>query len=344
MCLYSQLIKNRKYTKNKKNGGVVPTVSDIRTEYVPTKCGKCIECRKQYAREWQVRLYEDIKHNKNGKFITLTFSNESIKEIAEKFEIKRTNKETKKIETHRICDLQGYDRDNQIATAAVRHFLERWRKQFKTSVRHWLVTELGHKGTENIHLHGIIWTDESYDTIRKIWHYGYIWPRPETKIKTYVSEKTITYIVKYISKIDQRNKEYKAKVLASAKIGYDFIHTRTGQKIQYTGRDTKATYKTPSGHEIALPKYWKQHLFTEDELERMWIDRLDKQERWICGERIDISNGESDYLKTLQHYRKVNNTLGYGMRTNENRMEQEEMRRNILYETRIRNTKGTTKQ
>ena len=30
MCLYPKLIKNKKYTKNKKNGGVIPAVSDIR--------------------------------------------------------------------------------------------------------------------------------------------------------------------------------------------------------------------------------------------------------------------------------------------------------------------------
>ena len=46
MCLYSKLIKNRKYLSNKKNGGNIPTVPDDRVTYVPIKCGKCIECVK----------------------------------------------------------------------------------------------------------------------------------------------------------------------------------------------------------------------------------------------------------------------------------------------------------
>ena len=59
MCLYPRLIQNKKYIANK-NGGVIPPVSDNRVRFVPIGCGKCIECRKQKKREWQVRMLEDI--------------------------------------------------------------------------------------------------------------------------------------------------------------------------------------------------------------------------------------------------------------------------------------------
>ena len=39
---------------------------------------------------------------------------------------------------------------------------------------------------------------------------------------------------------------------------------------------------------------------------------MDKQERWICGERIDISKNLDDYYKTLEYYRERNKELGYG--------------------------------
>ncbi len=64
MCLYPKIIRNRKYTKNKKNKGVVPTAKDKRMLWVPVGCGKCMECKKQKAREWQVRLMEEIRTNK----------------------------------------------------------------------------------------------------------------------------------------------------------------------------------------------------------------------------------------------------------------------------------------
>ena len=116
MCLFPRLIENRKYKATKKNGGIIPAITDIRTTLVPVGCGKCIECKKKKAREWQVRLLEDIRHEKNGVFVTLTFSNESIKELSAG------------------TRLEGYDLDNEIAKKGMRKFLERWRKKYKKSV------------------------------------------------------------------------------------------------------------------------------------------------------------------------------------------------------------------
>ena len=84
----STLIKNRKYVANKKNGGLIPPIPDERVKWVAIGCQQCIECRKQKAREWQIRLQEDLKHNTNAKFITLTFSNESILKLKEKIDKK----------------------------------------------------------------------------------------------------------------------------------------------------------------------------------------------------------------------------------------------------------------
>ena len=157
MCLYPKLIDNPKYKANKKNGGIIPPVVDERVKLVPIKCGKCMECRKQIAREWQVRLLEEVKENKNGIFVTLTFSNESIVELIEKTK-KVKDKTTGKYYELSINELEGYEKDNAICAKAVRLFLERWRKKYKKSIRHWLVSEIGHNGTENVHLHGIIWS------------------------------------------------------------------------------------------------------------------------------------------------------------------------------------------
>ena len=174
MCLYPKLVTNKKYVSNGKNGGNIPAVSDIRLLKAPTKCRKCIECRKQLAREWHARLLEDIKDNINGVFVTLTFSNESIVKLKDDYKIyKIRNKDMVKI---KIDDLKGYDFDNAIASRGVRLFNELWRKHNGKAVRHWLVTELGHNGTENIHLHGIIWTDK-LDEIKLRWKHGHVWTR-----------------------------------------------------------------------------------------------------------------------------------------------------------------------
>ncbi len=294
MCLYPRLIENRKYKANKKNGGVIPPVLDKRTLMVPTGCGKCMECKNQKSRQWQVRLHEEIRHDKTGKFVTLTFSDEEYKKLSEE-----------------ITGVTDYNLDNEIATLATRRFLERWRKKYKTSVKHWLVTELGHKGTENIHIHGVIWTKESKETIEKIWKYGWTYIADETN-GGYVNEKTINYIVKYINKIDQDHPNYNNKILTSAGIGKKYLE-RTDIKLnKYNGTKTNETYQTRQGLKLNMPIYYRNHIYTEEEKEKLWLQKLDKEERWICGEKIDMKQGEEIYQKGLEYYRKKNIRLGYG--------------------------------
>jgi len=234
MCTYSKLILNPKYKPNKKNRYNPPRLKDERVKYVPIGCKECRECRRQKAREWQTRLTEDIKENKNGKFITLTFSNDAIKKYAN---------------TEKMIDINGYDLDNQIATKAVRLFLERWRKKYGKSLRHWLVTEIGHNGTENIHMHGIIWTNESMKTVEQIWNTGeikngFVWKGQEHKGKliNYVSERTVNYMTKYVTKKDLEHQNYNAIILTSPGIGANYTRGQDYKINKYNGTKTKETY------------------------------------------------------------------------------------------------------
>ena len=92
MCLYPRFMKNPKYKPNKKNGRKPPAITDKRVEYVPIGCGKCIECLKQKARGWQIRMLEEIKNDHTGKFVTLSFSNESFIKLASEVKIKSQKK------------------------------------------------------------------------------------------------------------------------------------------------------------------------------------------------------------------------------------------------------------
>ncbi|AXH75287.1 MAG: replication initiator protein [Microviridae sp.] len=327
MCLYPKLIKNPKYKPNKKNGGQVPPVNDERVKYVPIGCQNCIECRKQKAREWQIRLQEDIKTNTNAKFITLTFNNESISKI---YEILKTNAKTNKIE-----EPTDYQLDNEAATWATRHFLERWRKKYKKSLRHWLVTELGHNGTENIHMHGIIWTNESMDEVEKQWQYGWIWKgkKINDKIENYVNAKTINYIIKYVNKTDEKHPSYKSIILTSPGIGNNYTNTKDSRKNKYNENKTIETYRTTTGHKMAMPIYYRNKIYTEEEKEKLWINKIDKQERYVLGEKISVKNGEEKYTKALEGAQKINKQLGYGDNIKNWKQEQYEKERRQLKQT-----------
>lgn len=293
MCIYPRLIINPKYRPNKKNGGIPPKPKDKRVMMVPIGCGHCIECKRQKSNEWKVRLSEELKKNKDMYFVTLTFSEDNLK----KLEKITTEEKDGEIAT-----------ENEIATKAVRLFCERWRKKYEKSVKHWLITELGHDKTERLHLHGILFCNqEQIKSLEKIWNYGWV------HIGSYCNERTINYIVKYVTKIDQDHPNFEGKILCSSGIGANYIK-REVTLNKFNGVNTKEYYRTKDGYKLGLPIYYRNHLYTEEQREQLWINKMDKQEIYINGIRYDISTEEGikAYTKALKQAQKDNKKVGYG--------------------------------
>lgn len=331
MCLYPKLIHNPKYKETKKNGGKIPPIQDPRVLYIAIGCGHCIECTKRKARSWQIRLLEDIKNNKNAIFITLTFSDQSIYQLQQE-----------------LPNIKGYTLDNAIATLATRRFLERWRKTYKNSLRHWLVTELGHNGTNNIHLHGLLWLPERQMILTEIdkhWQYGHTYKgapiyqnQKITDYKNFVNETTIGYITKYVSKRDEKYKYYKSIILTSPGIGKNYTTNPLGNwiKNKFKEIDTDETYRTATGHKIILPTYFRNKIYNEQEREALWIQKLDKEERYVLGAKIDISQETETYLNVLQNAREKNIRLGYGSNQKDyDQVAYEQKMRAIMQHTRL---------
>ena len=216
-----------KYKANKKNNGNIPELKDERLRLVAIGCGNCEQCRKMKAREWQVRLQEEIKNKINKHFVTLTFSDESIKTLSTEI---------------------GDNEANDIASLAVRRFTERWRKKYKKAPRHWLITELGHptkqgkgRSTERLHIHGIILEKTNIEELTKIWGYGWV------HIGYSCDAQTINYCIKYITKVDTDHKGYKAKIFASKGLGKEYIKTSNKKGNEYKKNNTNETYRLSNG-------------------------------------------------------------------------------------------------
>ena len=96
---------------NKKNGYNPPKCTDERFRYIEAECGKCYECRKKRAREWSIRIHENLKYE-FGYFVTLTISPESMDNL---------------MEAEDVREMKG--NENAIAKLALRRCLERIRKQ-----------------------------------------------------------------------------------------------------------------------------------------------------------------------------------------------------------------------
>ena len=183
---------------------------------------------------------------RKGIFVTLTFSPEELTKL-----IKECN------------DIEG----NAVATLAVRRFLERWRKEFKKSVKHWLITELGHNNTERIHIHGIIFTNNVKEIV-KHWKYGNVtigksmfknedWQKAN-KLTSYASARTVNYIVKYVTKIDSVNKGFEGKIVCSAGLGKNYLSKFDAKQNKFKGKETNENYKLPNGANINLPIYYRR--------------------------------------------------------------------------------------
>ena len=172
---------------------------------------------------------EEIKSNpKNIIFATLTFSEESLKRL--EYDEKEPNK---------------------AAGKAISLFRKRWWKKYKEPLKHWLITELGHDNTKRIHLHGIIWTELTEEQFEKEWGYGWIFFGYE------VNERTINYIIKYITKRDESNPEFNGKIFTSKKIGISYINKNTLNRHRYQDKFTEETYERRMGIVKELEKEWE---------------------------------------------------------------------------------------
>lgn len=305
MCLYPRLIRNPKYLPNKKNGGYAPIPSDNRARWVAIGCGECIECKQKKSREWRVRLSEEFKENSNCNFVTLTFSEKKL------FKYRQLAHEEIDNENKLYCDI--YEIDNIAAKIAIRHMLERYRKKTGKSIKHWLITERGHQNTRRVHIHGLLWTtfeqegrgkNGKYD-LNKLWNNGWCFNG------SYVGQKTITYISKYITKHDKDNEGFHGKIMTSAGIGKRYIHSRSVNRNKYDGKRTCTTYQLNNGQEIDLPMYYRNKIYTEREREKLWMQLLDKQERWVLGVKTDISMGLERYENLVSIGRMISQNAGY---------------------------------
>lgn len=238
------------------------------------------------SREWQVRLGEELKQWKYAYFVTLTFSPKSLRDIQFK---------------HNICEC------NAVCGYAVRHFLERWRKDHKRSVKHWLISEMGHEKTERIHMHGIIFNNEPIETeyLAKKWMYGEIW------VGDYCNNQTINYIVKYVNKIDTDHKGFIGQIFASPGLGSSFMDKLYANEYKYRPGRTMNFYRLNNGAKVNLPTYYRNKLWNEEERELIWRDNMDLNHTLIAGNRYTAN--EQDHLDNiLSKAQEVNIYAGYG--------------------------------
>lgn len=324
MCLYPSLANNKKYTITKKNGGQVPPLSDKRIAKVAIACGQCIECRKKRVRDWKVRLSEEIKDWENASFVTFTFDTPSLKKINRKL--------------NKLGDVtEGYERDNAIAAYAMNHWRDLYRKKNK-GVRYWFVTEISDKNSEHLHLHGLV--NDTQEEIEKSWLYGKCQVGKKDmygRVINYVNQKSVNYIVKYFMKNNVKHKTYIQKVFCSKGIGSNYIKKEIAKRNEYNiTKKTTETYTMENGAEIAIPIYYRNKIYSEDEREELWIEKLNEKKRYVLGREIDISKSDENYYKSLRQAQRDNLRWGYNKKIDWEERKYMQERRILMQKERLK--------
>lgn len=211
-------------------------------------CGKCISCIKSCRNSWLIRLSEEYKASVTSFFITLTYDDLSVPLTSTGLKVLRPV-------------------DTQL-------FLKRFRKQLSKhgyTFRYFLVGEYG-STTRRPHYHLLAFFAEpiSFQTVHqfllKAWTKGFIT----------VSEVTpgrIGYCCKYVNMVDNLPpvyKPYKPFRRMSLGIGRSYLsdnikeYHRSGLDFSHDSIQNNL-YVAENGYKYALPRYYKDRIFTFSE-------------------------------------------------------------------------------
>lgn len=294
MCIYTTKILNKRFLPTKKNYWRPPVCTDERLRYIEIECGHCRECLKKKGREWRIRNYEQLKETPTAVYFTGTFTDKRIEILSKRYNIDTNNV-------------------NEIATKEIRLFLERIRKiNNGKSVKHWIVTEKGHTNTRRIHVHGIFYAENGQTKQSLTWMLKNNWIAGYCYNGKYVNERTINYISKYLTKLDEDNRDFVGKVLCSKGLGASYVE-RNKKRFEWKGEETKTYYHARNGANIAMPRYYKIKAFTEEQRELLWIYRENSGEKYVNGFKIIVKTEEDlNYYLKLKEEQKFKIEGMYG--------------------------------
>lgn len=257
--------------------------------YILVPCGKCLACRINRRREWTARLQQEEIYSSSSYFVTLTY------------------------------DEQHLPRDNHgnpsVCKRDVQLFLKRLRKHFVgCQIRYFLNSEYG-PSTHRPHYHAIIFNlpADLPDHSRRCWRFWNgrkslfylnddltnLWGNGDVEFSE-VTKERCGYCAKYFVSRQDVPEGYTANFSLISKgrrsdnglggIGFRYSQA-ISEKLHYYG----GIYMlSPSnGHPVALPRYYKTVVFTDEE-------RKEMTERYINEFTLD-----EKYSKLIENHRQV---------------------------------------
>ena len=100
-------------------------------------------------------------------------------------------------------------------------------------------------------------------------------------------------------KIDEKHPKFRGKVLCSAGIGSGYLKREDAKRHTYIPGKTNESYRMRNGGKLNLPIYYRNKIFTEQEREKLFLDKIEKGIVYVLGQKLDMKNDQQHYLAVL---------------------------------------------
>lgn len=195
-------------------------------------CGKCAFCLVNKRSAWMFRIHHELRRQEMpGYFLTLTYSDKYLPE-------------REGIPSLRFRDVQL--------------FLKQIRKR-KYNAKYVCVGEYG-PNTQRPHYHCLLWTDCPPQDLEKIWHRGHIQFGSLTMASAMY---TLKYIIQ--PKNVDRVKRERPRAQFSKGIGLAYMDN-AAYNYHNDDENNPTMFVYLDGRKVALPKYYKDKIFTKYQL------------------------------------------------------------------------------
>lgn len=227
-------------------------------------CGKCVDCLKRRVSSWSFRLKKEAERCSSALFVTLTYHPSTVP-IPGDCRIKDISKR-KKSAKNKVCPC-GMCSMRPIGLMSlckydVQRFFVRLRKLSGKGVKYYAVGEYG-ENKQRPHYHAIIF-NSTYDEIDKAWDMGAVHFGD-------VRGASIGYTLKYMSKRERnlfgRVREFS---LMSKGLGSNYLSSEV-RGWHLASLVERCYLPIGDGKKAALPRYYKEKLYTKEQRENIGI-------------------------------------------------------------------------
>lgn len=216
-------------------------------------CGKCVGCLQKRRADWTFRIMQQEHEALHSCFLTLTYNDEFLPIVNGQATLDKK-------------ELQNY--------------FKKVRKEEK-GLKYYAVGEYG-SGNNRPHYHAIVF-DASNEVLAEKWS-QYNQEKEAYRPKGRISQDQVTlasvhYVTKYMIQGQSYGYYRKVKPFAIMSKGLGKNYLEKNSRYHLKSEDLKVYY--PGGSRQGMPRYYKEKIFTEDQLKRLHLIQGIENNRFI---------------------------------------------------------------